>query len=509
MEKLHKLFFLLIFSLSFITIYSQQQADTTIKQEEILYKYIDSFIDSVPQQTDSLIAAVDYSIAFAKDSTVKSQIAGYLFNKFSTSGIMGQESVAIHISKNYFLNGKLPWYGQGGIELLKFYTEFNEQSLIGMQAPELHLKSITGQILPLYSLNKRFTIIYFFDKECSVCKEGLAELKEIVKSYSHMSLDVYAVYVQTDSSELSKFINENFNNQELKYWHFVLDPTMESNFHKKYNVITTPRLFLLNREKKIVGRNLNNTSLKTLLSQEQNSISQTFNLAQEFLEQYLSIFDFRDSTEVKEAFDPLFLRLSKENLDMYNALFYLLFEYLSTQEEQYMKNAALTVSEKYILPYKELWFDNWFIYTRIPQIRAKIISNSPNSKLPSFTFYNIRGKEKIIKPNKYKYTYLYFFNTDCAICKAFSYEIKKIYRELKREKVQVIAIYTGQERDNLIEYLKEEKPPWKVLYQGLNPEVDLHTIFEVEAVPQTYLLNRNGIIIAKTINTIQLLKLLK
>lgn len=510
MERLRRLILLLFFSLFFITIYAQQEkANRAIKQENSLYDYVENFINSVPQHTDSLIAAVDYSIAFAKDSTVKSQIAGYLFNKFSTSGIMGQESVAIYISKNYFLNGLLTWQGQGGIELLKFYTEFNEHSLIGMQAPQLNLKSTNGNNLPLTSLKNRYTIIYFFDKECSACKEGLPELKEIVRTYSHLSLGVYAVYANNDSSGLSKFISNNFKNQELNNWHFAYDPTMESNFHKLYNVIATPRIFLLDRDKKIIGRNLNNSTLKELLNQEQSSISKSFKLAQEFIEGYLSIFDLKDTTEVKEAFEPLFIRLSNENLDMYNAVFYQLFEYLSTQQEQYMKNAALFLANNYILPYKELWFDNWFIETRVPKVRDRIINNSIGAKLPTPTLYTHKERKKAIKANKYKYTYLYFFNTDCAICKPFSYEIKNIYKELKRNNVQVIAIYTGTNREQLKEYLKEFKPPWKVLYQGSNSQTPLHNIFEIEFVPQTYLLNRDGIIIAKTINTIQLLKLLK
>lgn len=510
MEKLHKIILLIILTLSFVTIHAQQEkADSAKKQEESIYNYIDNFINSISQNNESLIAAVNYSIAFAKDTTVKSQIAGYLFNRFSTSGIMGQESIAIYISKNYFLNGQLPWYGQGGVALLQLYTEFNEHSLIGMQAPELNLNRANGQYLSLSSLKERYTIVYFFDNECKACNEGLPGLKEIIKTYNHLSLDVYAVYTQSDSNRLNEFINKNFEAQERSNWHFVYDPLMESNFHKLYNVLVTPRLFLLGRDKKIIGRNLSNSSLKELLEQEQNSISQTYKLAENFIGQYLSIFNLKDSAEQMEAFEPLFNRLSKENLDMYNAVFYQLFEYLSAQEEQYLKTAAVFLAKNYILPYKELWFNNLFVSNRVPAIITKITNNSVGAKLPSPTLFTSTGSKRSwskIKPN---YIYLYFFNTDCAVCKPFSYELKKIFGRLKKQKVKVIAVYTGTDNKELITYIKEERPPWNVLYTGSDPQVPLHELFETEYTPQTYLIDTNGIIIAKGINTIQLLKLLK
>jgi len=510
MKKLSKIILIFIFSLSFVSSYAQQEsAQKLANQEKTIFKFVDNYIDSIPHSTNSLIVAVDYAINFAKDSTTKSQIAGYLFNKFSTSTIMGDETIAVYIAKNYFLNGLLPWFGQGGMALLRLYTEFNENSLIGMKAPELNLNTADGQVLPLTSLKTRYTVIYFFDKDCNVCKESLPTLKEIIKTYHHLSLEVYAVYTQSDSSSLNQFLTNNFDKQELTNWHFVYDPTMESNFYKLYNVLVTPRLFLLNRDKIIIGRNLSNDALKKLLSNEQKAISDSYTVAKTFVEQYISLFDLKDTSQNKEAFEPLFNRLSTENLDMYNAAFYQLFEYLATQEEQYMKTAAVFLAEKYILPYKQIWFNDWFLYTRIPETITKIKNNTVGSTIPSPTLYTSKGKQVTLEQKKSKYIYLYFFNPSCAICKPFSEEVKKIYRDLKKKRVKVIAIYTGTDIEELNKYIQSEKKPWQILFQGTNPQTPLYNYFEISYLPQTYLINRDGIIIAKGINTIQLLKLIK
>ena len=75
--------------------------------EQKLYSYIDEYLKLTPPHIDSLKAACDYIIAFTDDPVIKPKVAGYLFNHFSESSIMGQEEVAIYVAENYFLNGKL------------------------------------------------------------------------------------------------------------------------------------------------------------------------------------------------------------------------------------------------------------------------------------------------------------------------------------------------------------------------------------------------------------------
>ena len=74
-------------------------------------------------------------------------------------------------------------------------------------------------------------------------------------------LNVYAVYADSNKNLWDKYVSDNFNDKLYNpfiNWVNVYDPTMESGFHLLYNVIATPQIFLLDKYKKIVGRNLEN-----------------------------------------------------------------------------------------------------------------------------------------------------------------------------------------------------------------------------------------------------------
>lgn len=465
-----------------------------------LFQMADEYLRTVPPAPDSLIKASDYIIAFSNDTLIRSALAGHLFNRFATSAIMGQENVAIHIAKNYFLNGKLRWQGEGGLAMLKFYVEFNENSLIGMDAPELQLFGPDKRPLSLRSIQSRYTLIYFFDDECNACKEGFPELKDIVEQYGYLNLSVYAVFTKSDPAKMNNFITEKFGsagNGVEQGWRFVQDLTNESDYNRLYNVLKTPQIYLLDAKKKIIGRGLDNNALKSLLESEAKRMSYIFEQAQNFAPQYLSIFNLNDTTELRTAFDPLFKRLTSENNEIYNAVFYHLFEFLVIQEDQKLKDAAVYLAQNYILPYSSLWYDKEFINKRIPQMSSRVINNRPGAKAQAVTLSALNGKEVKLTAKKARMTLIYFFNIDCAVCKPFTSELKEIYNQLKKRGVHLVAVYMGENPEKLPEYIKNEMIPWQIVYPKPEDVIHLLENYEINQIPHTYILDKEKRIVKK------------
>jgi hypothetical protein len=260
--------FIFLFILSFCLSNGQDRTNVKISDSNIekLNGYINGYLALTPINTDSLITACDYLIAFSKDSLIKSYIAQYLFSNFYNSQYMGMESVAIHIAKNYYLNGKLKLPNKEGFDMLQLYVDFNEKSLLGMDAPELMLKNMDGVTIPLRKVEADYLIVFFFDSQCPTCLNELPKLKTIVKKYKSVGLKVYAVYTQSDRKSYLKFIDQEFRDTTYREnWIFTWDPEFVSNFHKLYNVMKTPQIFLLDYKKTIIGRNLDSSALEHLL----------------------------------------------------------------------------------------------------------------------------------------------------------------------------------------------------------------------------------------------------
>ncbi len=460
---------------------------------------------------DSLYTHAQQLIKEAGDTAKASLVASNLVDYFRYGSFMDGDAIAIKLAKEYFLSGELRWRGRGELPLLKLYVEFNEKSLLGMTTPGLQLINLEGNRVDLHSIKSNYTLLYFFDHQCNICREEFPQMVDALEQHSHLNITIYAIYTQVDRELMKNFIEEHKEEIERSRaeWHYLYDPDMESGFHRLYNIFTTPKMLLLDQKKVIIGRNLNSGSLKSLLEQESSNLSLMHDIAEEFIPNYLSLFDFSKEGERKNAFEPLYQRLSEESPQMFSTLFFHLFESLANSPKEEHKEAAYQLAKEYIVEKPHLWFNPLFTEERVLNYMAKIENSRVGATFPTLQLREGKDKERHYPSNRSKFSYLYIFTPDCPICKPFSYELKAIYKQIKRLKGEVVAIYLGGDRESVKRYKREMGIKWRVLYYPEQLESPLQNRVECDVVPMTYLLDSSGTIVAKEINTVQLLKLVE
>ncbi len=503
-----------VFILAFATgVYAQKKTNFAINDSAVvrLDNYLDKYLSTTPLQPDSLINACDYLINITKDSLVTTHIASYLFTRFYTSDLMGMDGVAIHIAKDYFLSGKVKMPAEPDEMTLRMYVEFNKNSLIGMDAPELNILTPDNTPISLREHNSKYTILYFFDDQCAVCKSGLPELIKLSESFAREGVTVFAVYTQSERSNLKKFIETEFVSKGIgKNWIFAWDPSLESDFPRLYNVIKTPQIFLLNNDKKIIGRNLNDDALYQLLNSEINREKQVVNRVNDFLESYIAVVDFTDTSTIYKEIDPLFNRVSDlKDKELYRNVFMTLFDKMLYAENDSLKEAAIFIAQRYITSHPELWWDKSYPQEWVPKMVERIQKNKIGSIANDMVLINKKGKQIKLSSVSSKYTVLFFVDPNCSICKPFSLELKQIYKSLKKRGATVISINSGRDSIKFFENNKKNNYPWLCLNPKDSGHYELFEKFETEQVPMIYLLDNNRRIIAKKINTITLDKLVK
>jgi hypothetical protein len=77
-------------------------------------------------------------------------------------------------------------------------------------------------------------------------------------------VDVFAIAIDTDENEWKAYIEKNkmtFTN--------VFDPTNRS-IYAKYYVDVTPEVYVLNKERKIIGKNLKVFQIDTIIERDKN-----------------------------------------------------------------------------------------------------------------------------------------------------------------------------------------------------------------------------------------------
>ncbi|QDT03550.1 Thiol-disulfide oxidoreductase ResA [Rubripirellula lacrimiformis] len=110
---------------------------------------------------------------------------------------------------------------------------------------------------------------------------------------------------------------------------------------------------------------------------------------------------------------------------------------------------------------------------------------------PRFLAITSEGKNFNSQSLKGRVIVLDFWATWCTPCVAAMPVIKKVTDRFADQGVVMVAVNTGQEREEVIEFLKEQKLKLNVV---LDPEGKIADGFVVDAIPQTILIGKDGII---------------
>ncbi len=206
----------------------------------------------------------DFLIGTATDSLVRQFIAVKTYLHYFESPVMGSESVAIHVLDKWFVEGGVRMYNDIDFLNARIYADFNRQSLIGMKAPELILKTMDQEPVQLYAgPSDRYSVLYFYDTDCAKCKFETMKLGTLLQDKSY-PVDFYAVYVGDNLQAWGEYAESHLSLSGFHVRHFW-DPEIDSDFQRKYGVIQTPRMLLIAPDGQILGRGLDTEALVQML----------------------------------------------------------------------------------------------------------------------------------------------------------------------------------------------------------------------------------------------------
>lgn len=471
------------------------------------------------QQPYEIIGRADAFIQTGKTDEERASLAYYIYRYYRESKIMGYDEIAVYIADTYFINGKYSLQDGNALMEMKLFAGTNRQSLIGMQAPELTLQDPAGSNVSATERGDQdYTVLYFYDDECASCiRTTPALMQYLIRSTSGLNFKVYMIYTQSDRERWMTYIQKAVhpftvpgNVEIIHLW----DPDMTSDFVNKYGVISTPKLFLLDRNGVIIGRDLTPVALSQVVEVHENQLNPTEMLFEQI---FSPIANSADTTLVTKEIDTFF-EDSKDNPEFFHELFYTLYQYLKNSGSYTLQQGAAYLANKYIAGMPEMWETVTFTdkgETKGSVIRADFSSPSDfidQTALAVLMFYRNpldkpvtdlelrtpKNKKFHIYDVQSRFTVLYFYNTDCALCRGVTKDLAKMYAEYDRADMEIVAIYTGTD-NKWKNYIKENNPGWINLWDRKR-ESGMFDKYDLIDVPAIYLLDENKVTLAKDIN---------
>lgn len=228
--------------------------------EDYISKYTPQIPDSINKYLDILLSKVRAS----------DKLFEYIINwstyKYESSKIMGHDAIFVHIVYKYFMTGQVNWIDDVKLTNIIDKAMRLNPNLIGKKAPFLKLKNEYDEYKDLHKITSDYTVLSFYDPDCGHCKKEIPKIKKITDKFSRKVVQVYAVCTEFDSTIWRQFIKKN----ELEKWINVIDIENQSNFRRKYNIMGTPRLYLLDKNKVIIAKQIDSSTLEEILNKRIN-----------------------------------------------------------------------------------------------------------------------------------------------------------------------------------------------------------------------------------------------
>lgn len=259
----------------------------------------------IVQHPDSVSLEIDRVMSKTKTGTMmqKLLLAHFLYT-YESSKMMGFDKVFVHIIDKYIRTGMGKGvYDDETIDKIKSRGDILKPLLLGNQAPDLLMIDTVGhktiakigfdtvktssgatklyydnaQILAqtftsLYTVKADYLILVFWDVDCGHCKTEIPKLLEEYHKLKKEGYDLktFAVYTQQDYEKWRKYIIEN----KLD-WMNVYDGVHINNIKEKYDIYSTPVIYILDKNKRIKAKRIGTEQVGDIIKQMEKEYKQT------------------------------------------------------------------------------------------------------------------------------------------------------------------------------------------------------------------------------------------
>ncbi len=259
------------------------------KFEEYIGKVVPQIPDTINKCADDLIQRMDKDHNYELWRFAVHNVT----YKYETSDIMGMDAVFVHMAQTYYCpkpgqKSRAIWMSDDKMEKLCERARKQAPLIIGARSKNIILPDTTEEHwVDMHRLPHEYVLVIFWDPHCGHCKKTLPDIyTQYVELLRPLDVEVYSVAKATDSTlfhDWKEFIIENkmdWVNVGLT-WHMYTDAkqspanaakyipkytTAESlNYADTWDVYSTPKFFLLDAERKIIGKQLSVEQMADLI----------------------------------------------------------------------------------------------------------------------------------------------------------------------------------------------------------------------------------------------------
>ena len=236
---------------------------------------IDKYFEQlVYPNADSVKKEMDWMLGYASISKDMQKFLLLKFiNRYYNQKYMWEDAVFVHLFEKYISNKEYPWLTTQSKKQITDRAYSLMANITGTPAANIELKNVEDKTTSLYEVDAPFTLVTIWDPTCGHCKETLPKLDSMYRAkWKGLGMKMFALAKETDGTKqtwltfvkdhkLSDWIHVYYSKEEDK-------ARIESGipgYSQLYDVQSFPTLYLLDKDKKIIGKKLTEEQVDEIL----------------------------------------------------------------------------------------------------------------------------------------------------------------------------------------------------------------------------------------------------
>ncbi|RYF77702.1 MAG: DUF5106 domain-containing protein [Cytophagaceae bacterium] len=230
-------------------------SDERLVRTPVFQRKIDRYLQELTApNVDSLIKSADFVVAKARaNKEMLSYAIWYITSQYERPRIMGTDGLFVHMAESYYLSGTMPASDPVTVDNIRKRVETIKPLLVGKQFPAISVSDTLRRPVELKTVKADYTVLFFYDPTCVHCRESMPALKQFATdSIKSKGVQFCAIAVDNSPDAWQKFIRE----YNIQNWVNGYDFTFRTDYRKQFDVLKTPTLYVLDKDKNILARAL-------------------------------------------------------------------------------------------------------------------------------------------------------------------------------------------------------------------------------------------------------------
>lgn len=251
-------------------------------RDQTIHRLIERYItQTLPQIPDTLCTESKELIdRVSGNKDLFKYFVNFITYTAETSKIMCMDRLFVYMVDNYYKTGKVDWMEESKMKQIIESADEKRFCLCNEIAQDIILPDTTEKNwVSMKKTGGKYTLLVIWESTCGHCKKEVPKLLELYHKWREKGLVVYAIGNELENDKWKKFVEEHHLD-----WYNVSDTpeimkqdsaskliyggitTLKSlNYRTTWDVNSTPKVFLMDKDYKIIAKQLSAEQLDDLL----------------------------------------------------------------------------------------------------------------------------------------------------------------------------------------------------------------------------------------------------